>query len=154
MSMKVEFINPFVASTLNVFATMAQTELKRGQIFLRKPHETHSGISGVIGLSGMAIGIVAVVVNNETAMKVTERFLGNPVSEINEDVIDCMGEVVNMVAGSAKAQLEQYKLSISLPSIVRGEDHLIEFPSEVTPLCIPFTSDIGDVMVQVGFLVK
>lgn len=151
-NMKVEFINPFVGSTLNVFKTMCSTQLQRGQIFLRRPDQTHSGLSGVIGLTGKAQGTVAVVLSNSTAMKVTERFLGQPVDVINEDVVDCVGEIVNMVAGSAKAELEQYKLSISLPSIVRGEDHLIEFPSEVTPICVPFTSEVGDVMLQVGFI--
>ena len=153
-NMRVEFINPFIASALNVFSTMCATELKRGQIYLRGTDQTHSGVSGVIGLTGNAIGTVAIVVDNVTAIQITGRFLGMEVDEINDDVIDCVGEMVNMVAGSAKAELEQYNLSISLPSIIRGEDHLIEFPSDVKPICVPFTSDIGDVMLQVGFVMK
>ena len=119
-------------------------------------HPAFGGRSGliVIGLSGKALGTVAVVVNDTTAIKITERFLDTKIDEVNDDVVDCMGEIVNMVSGNAKAQLEQYQLSISLPSIVRGADHLIEFPRNVTPICIPFTSDIGDVMVQIGFIVK
>lgn len=150
-TMKVEFINPFIASSIHVFRTMFSTELIRGQIYLRKPDNSHAGVSGVIGLSGEAIGTVAIIVNNETAIKITERFLGMEIGTVNEDVVDCMGEVVNMVAGNAKAKLEQYKLSLSLPSIVRGDDHLIEFPKEIVPICVPFTSDIGSLLLQVGF---
>ena len=153
-TMKVELINPFVSATINVFKTMFSTELKRQQVYLRKPDQSHGGVSGVIGLSGKAIGTAAIIVSDDTAMKVTERFLGMDVTEVNEDVVDCIGEVINMVAGNAKAQMEQYQLSISLPSIVRGKDHLIEFPSNVTPICIPFSSEIGDLMVQIGFVMK
>jgi chemotaxis protein CheX len=152
--MKVEFINPFVSAAMNVFSTMFSTELKRGQVYLRKGDQSHGGVSGVIGISGKAIGIAAIIVSDQTAMKATERFLGNPVTEVNEDVVDCVGEIINMVAGNAKAQIEQFKLSISLPSIIRGRDHMIEFPSDVSPICIPFTSDIGDLLLQIGFLVK
>lgn len=150
--MKVELINPFVSATVHVFKTMFSTELKRGQVYLRKPDQSHGGVSGVIGLSGQALGTAAVIVSDDTAIKITERFLGMEITEVNEDVVDCIGEVINMVAGNAKAQMEQYNLSISLPSIVRGKDHIIEFPSNVTPICIPFTSDIGDLMVQIGFI--
>lgn len=152
--MKAEFINPFVASTTHVFKTMFSTDLNRGQIFLRRPDQTHGGMSGVIGLTGMATGTVAILVSDATALKITGRFLGMEVDSVNEDVVDCVGEVINMVAGNAKAQLEQYKLSISLPSIVRGKDHLIDFPKDITPICIPFDSDIGDLMVQVGFVLQ
>lgn len=153
-TMKVELINPFVTSTINVFRTMFATELKRGQVFLRRPDQTHGGLSGVIGLSGQAQGTAAVIVSEETAMRVTSRFLGMDVDAVNDDVVDCIGEVINMVAGGAKAQMESYALSLSLPSIVRGKDHLIEFPSNITPICIPFGSDIGDLMVQIGFIMN
>lgn len=150
-TMKVEFINPFVSSSLHVFRTMFATELTRGQIYLRKPDGSHGGLSGVIGLSGEAVGTVAIIASNETAIQITERFLGMEIDGVNEDVVDCMGEVVNMIAGNAKAKLEDYRLSLSLPSIIRGEDHLIEFPKDVTPICVPFESDIGHLLLQVGF---
>ncbi|QDU60571.1 hypothetical protein Pan216_14170 [Planctomycetes bacterium Pan216] len=153
-TMRVEFINPFVGAALNVFKTMIATELQRGQIYLHRREQAHSGLSGVIGLSGRAIGTVAIVVDNPTAIAITSRFLQMEIDGVNEDVVDCMGEVVNMVAGNAKAQLEEYDLSISLPSIIRGEDHLIEFPSDVTPICVPFTGEVGNVLLQVGFVVK
>ena len=89
-----------------------------------------------------------------TAIKITERFLSLEIDQLNDDVVDCIGEVVNMLAGNAKAQLEGYELSLSLPSIVRGADHLIEFPRAVVPICIPFSSEIGDVMEQVGFVIR
>ena len=56
-----------------------------------------------------------------------------------------------MIAGSAKAQLAQLELSISIPNIVSGKDHTVHYPSDVKPLCIIFESDIGPFAVEVGF---
>jgi chemotaxis protein CheX len=151
-TMKVEFINPFIASTVKVFDTMLSTQIQRGKIYLHRPDHTHEGVTGVIGLSGDAIGTVAISLSGETARRACERFLGTTCDTVNEDVIDCVGEIVNMISGSAKAQFEDYCLSISLPSIAYGLDHNIQFPKEVTPVCVPFTSDIGAMLLQVGFV--
>lgn len=151
-TMKVEIINPFVASTINVLKTMCSLDVKRGQIYLQRADATHSGLSGVIGLTGKAKGAASLNIGDQTAIRITERFLGTEIDAVNADVVDCVGELVNMVAGSAKVQLQEYQLSISLPSIIRGNDHIIQFPSQVSPVAIPFTSEVGDLLIQVGFV--
>jgi chemotaxis protein CheX len=55
-----------------------------------------------------------------------------------------------MIAGAAKAQLEQYQLSVSLPSVICGKNHSINFPSNSTPIVLPFQSKIGPVCIEVG----
>jgi chemotaxis protein CheX len=72
-------------------------------------------------------------------------------TEINEDVIDAVGELTNMVAGAAKAKLEEYELSVSLPTVITGQDHDVRFPSDVTPICVPFATKWGAVTLEVGF---
>ena len=71
-------------------------------------------------------------------------------TEINSDVIDAVGELTNMVAGGAKAQLEHLNLSISLPNVITGLGHEVRFPSNVTPIVIPFDSDWGPLTAEVG----
>ena len=63
-----------------------------------------------------------------------------------------MGELANIIAGSAKAKLENLKLSVSLPTVITGKGHCIEFPRKVTPICIPFDSEWGPVTVEVGLV--
>jgi chemotaxis protein CheX len=150
--MNVEFVNPFVASTLEVFETMLATVLSRGRIRLRAPGEVSGGITGIIGIAGRVNGMAAIGINDDVAIRMCERFLNAPVSAVNDDVVDCVGEVINMVAGGAKARLEQHALSISLPSVVRGPQHVIEFPKGATPVCIPFTADLGEIQLQIGFI--
>ncbi len=52
--MKVEYINPFLESTIAVFHTMLGCELVRKEAFLKKSCRPEHEISGIIGLSGKA----------------------------------------------------------------------------------------------------
>jgi len=149
--MRAEHINPFIASLVNAFETMLSCEVRRGQLRLKSqgPAALYD-ISGVIGLSGKAAGTVVVSLSKEVALKATSIMLMCDATDINEDVVDAVGELTNMIAGAAKAKLEEYELSISLPSVVTGQDHLLRFPSEVTPICVPFETDWGPLVLEVG----
>jgi chemotaxis protein CheX len=71
-------------------------------------------------------------------------------TEINDDVLDAVGELTNMVAGAAKAELEEYELMVSLPNVITGRDHDVHFPSNVTPICVSFETDWGELTLEVG----
>ncbi len=150
--MQVEYINPFVTSLANIFETMLNCKPRRGEISLNHERTPKHFISGVIGLSGKAKGTVVLSLSKEVALKATSAMLMVETTEMNADVIDTVGELANMLAGGAKSELEQYKLSISLPNVVTGEGHDICFPHGVTPIHIPFETDWGPLSVEVGFV--
>ena len=54
--MKVEYINPFLTATVNVFHTMLRCPLTRGQPFLKGGPQPEYDISGVIGLTARPRG--------------------------------------------------------------------------------------------------
>jgi len=56
-----------------------------------------------------------------------------------------------MIAGSAKAQLEHLEASISIPNIITGKGHTVHYPSNVSPICIAFDSEIGTFTIEAGF---
>ena len=147
--MKVEYINPFLVSTISVFDTMLNCKLERGVPYLKNGTQPQHEVSGVIGLSGKAQGTVVLTLSREAALSATEALLQERPTEINGDVTDAIGELVNIIAGNAKAKLEHLDMSVSLPTVITGKNHCIEFPSKVTPICIPFTSAWGDVTVEV-----
>ncbi len=148
--MKVEHINPFLASTISVFDTMLNCKLERGVPYLKDGTQPQHEVSGVIGLSGKAQGTVVLGLSRETALSATEALLQERPPAINGDVTDAIGELVNIIAGNAKAKLEHLEMSVSLPTVITGKNHCVEFPTKVTPICIPFTSAWGDVTVEVG----
>jgi len=148
--MKVEYINPFLVSTISAFDTMLQCTLKRGDPFAKDHHHPENEVSGIIGLSGKAQGIVVLGLNREAALSATEAMLLERPPEINGDVTDAVGELANIIAGGAKAKLEHLQLSVSLPTVITGKSYCVEFPTKVTPICIPFDSAWGSVTVEVG----
>ena len=84
------------------------------------------------------------------ALDLASRITKETIKIFDDTVIDLVGEVVNMIAGNAKRGLEQYKLVISLPSIVKGVNHQITGVSGVTMIGIPFSSTKGDIYLFVS----
>ncbi len=134
-------------------ATMLECEPHRGEICLNHERLSKYPISGVIGLSGRAKGTVVLSLSEEVALKAASAMLLAEVAELHEEVVGAVGELTNMVAGGAKAELEQFELSVSLPNVVIGQDHQIHFPREVIPIRVPFETDWGSLSVEVGFVV-
>lgn len=150
--MRADYINPFISSLINTFETMLSCPLTRGPLYLRCNETKLHDVSGVIGLSGHAQGTVVLSLEKEVAVQAAATLLMCEATDLNDEVVDAIGELTNMVAGSAKSKLEEYQLSISLPSVVLGEGHLVRFPSDVTPICVPFTSPWGSLKIEVGLV--
>jgi chemotaxis protein CheX len=150
--MKVEYINPFLSAAISVFDTMLGTTLLRGEPFLRESDQPNYDVSGVIGLSGEGKGMVVLNMSREVALGAAGKMLGETCTEVNADVTDAVGELTNIVAGAAKAKLENLNMSISLPTVVKGESHCIVFPKNTRPICIPFNCAWGPVVVEVGIV--
>lgn len=148
--MRADQINPFITSLLETFQTMLNCELVRGQPYLRQEPDGSFAVSGVIGLSGDAIGAVVVGFTKEAALQAASALLMSEATELNTDVKDAIGEIANMVAGAAKAKLEGLRLAISLPNVVTGPAHEIHFPSDIRPIVIPFESPWGSLRLEVG----
>ena len=148
--MQAEHINPFLRSLVNTFSTMLNCEARRGEIVLASLDERHFPISGVIGLSGKAVGTVVINLSEEVALKAASAMLMTEVTSLDDDVLDAVGELANMVAGQAKAELEEYDLSVSLPNVITGENHEIRFPSAANPISVPFDTDFGPLRLEVG----
>ena len=151
---KAEYINPFLSATANVFRTMLGQEIARGQPYLKGHHQPDHEISGIIGMSGKAVGTVVLSLSRQAAIGAAGKMLGETPTELNADVVDAVGELTNMIAGNAKAQLEQFSMSISLPSVIIGKNHSVAFPSGVTPIGVPFDCQWGPVCIDVGLCVK
>ncbi len=149
--MRVEYINPFIKSVGKTFETMVSCDVKRGELTLRAEDTVLHEFSGIIGLSGKAVGSVVLSLSQPVATKSTAALLMMSEDEISDDdVVDAVGELANMVAGAAKAELEEYEMSVSLPSVITGSHHQVHFPSDVQPICVHFNCDWGPLKLEVG----
>ena len=150
--MKVEYINPFLTSAISAFDTMLGCKLNRGTPYVKNGSQPEHEVSGVIGLSGKARGTVVLSLSREAALNATAVLLQERPAEINSDVTDAVGELTNIIAGGAKAQLEHLNMSVSLPTVITGRFHCAEFPRKARPICIPFESEWGVITVEVGLI--
>lgn len=149
--MSIQYIEPFVDATMNVMKELFNIDVLPAKPFLiRREDYTQFEVSGIIGIAGDSRGVVVISFDQVAAANFTSRLLGTSIDEVNDDVLDAVGEVVNIVAGNAKRGLEQFRLTISLPSVVQGSDHQIKWPQGVPIVAIPFESTLGHFRLMVG----
>jgi chemotaxis protein CheX len=152
--MNVEFINPFLTSLMNVLETMAMTKLQPGKPSLKREEVSRGDVSGVIGMVGpQTKGSLSVTFDEELALSIMEKMLGDRPDAINEEVTDMVGEITNMVTGGAKNMLgdKGYDFNMATPTVVSGKNHTINHQCDGSTLIIPFTSDCGGAFIEVSF---
>lgn len=151
--MKVEMINPFVESVDGLFETMLDTSLTRGEISATDTPSVAREITALIGLSGLVRGTVAMAFPSNTAIALVNRLLETDSRIIDDMVTDGISEFVNIVAGSAKAKFLVPEgadpIELSLPTVIRGENYSVTYPSGTIWLAVPFSSDLGDFHLRV-----
>jgi len=150
------YVEPFVEVTVETFKEFVGVEVSP-----RHPHflDPDKGgfewdISAVIGLSGAVRGAVIVSMKADLAVKLTDLLAGPGHKDIDADVVDAIGEINNIIAGNIKPKVPNgEKIVISIPTIIKGKEHSIAWPSKQTRiLCIPhkaYENDIFHLMVAI-----
>jgi chemotaxis protein CheX len=131
--------------TVNTFVNFVGIDLSpKNPYMLNREQDFEYDISGVIGLSGAIKGAVILSMKKDVATKLTGKLTGAEHTEIDHDVADALGEIVNIISGNIKKDVrEGDNIKISLPTVIRGSEHYLSWPSKrVRTLCIPF--DIFD----------
>ena len=150
----VEIVNPFLESMANVLTTMAMLEPSPGKVMLKEKDIACGEITGIIGLIGDNYkASLAVTFERAVILEITARMLGEPVTEIDDTVIDMVGELTNMVTGGAKNLLSQkgYSIGMSTRMVVTGVDHKITHKANGPRIVVPFSLECGAFFVEVCF---
>ena len=137
-----QYIQPFINVCKNVYKEFVNLELEaKMPYFMEKDAVTEWDVSGVIGLTGEARGAVVISMKDDLAIKLTSILTGTQHTGLDADVVDAVGEIINIIAGNVKQELEEaFRLIISLPTIIKGKEHSINWPEgQARVICIPFT---------------
>ncbi len=152
--MDVSYINPFISATIECFKKMIFTDVTPMSPSLKnQPFPTYD-ISGVIGLSGEAQGSISLSFPQDVAIRVISSMLSAQITDKSPELIDGIGEIANIVAGNAKRGLSKFNLSISLPNVILGRNHVIGGQSGVPTIIVPFTSNLGFFSMEVALKTK
>lgn len=142
---------PFIKSTKNIFETMLQMGIEIGEPAVKADRAPSHDVSGIIGFNGDVGGSVVLSFPFATAHRIVSVFTGMEVDpEATDDVADAVGELVNMIAGGAKAQFSGKKVSITCPSVVVGSDHTVQNAKDAVCVLIPCDCDCGNFTVEVA----
>lgn len=150
LDVKAAVINPFLNASMNLFQEYLGIKVKPLPPRVLKDDQDLQEVSGIIGLAGQSAGAVVLSFARETAIKVVSRFVDHPFTALTNDVLDGVGELVNIIAGNAKSELTGYRVSISLPGVIVGSSYKIRWPDGVPVISIPFESELGTFSVNVS----
>jgi chemotaxis protein CheX len=149
MTINPKLIVPFVNSARSVFSTMVGIETTVQRPHVKGSPSTTYDVSGLIGFSGEVIGSVVVSFQRAAAIKLVSAFAGMEILPESPDFADAVGELANMIAGSAKKDLGAVA-SITVPSVIIGAGHTIARLSDVPCIVIPCSTPVGAFAVEVN----
>lgn len=151
--MDVRIINPFLAAAVNVLKTMANIDPQPGKPFLRKEQTALGDVSAIIGITGAAQGSMALTFTESCIKAIVSNLFGTPVTQLDGEVKDAVGELTNMICGDARRRLaeEGVALQAGIPTIVAGKSHSITHINSGPRLAVPFETPNGQFVVEVAF---
>ena len=149
--MDVKYINPFLNGTLEVLKKMAFMDAVPGKPYLKKEETASGDVSGIIGITGDAIGSLALSFSEKCICKIVSNMLGEEHHEVTRDIIDAVGELTNMISGASRTQLEKMGMAVyaAIPTVVHGQGHTITHILKSPSIVIPFSTAAGPFFIDV-----
>ena len=149
--MDVKFINPFIYGTMEVMETMAFVKPSAGKPFAKTDDAAHGDVSGIIGMTGDATGSLAMSFSEACIIGLVSKMLGETHTEMNKNVLDAVGELTNMISGSARKMMEKDDLKVvaAIPTIVFGKAHTVRHIIKGPSIVIPFKTEVGEFVIDV-----
>ena len=152
--MKVEFINPFMESTVNVLQTMAQVRATPGKPQRKEGDAANGDVTGVIRMASEQVkGYLAISFTSAAIFDIAKRMLSEELTEINSTVTDLVGEITNIVTGGAKQILADkgYDFDMATPAVMTGKNYQINHTFNGAKIVIPFSITAGKFYVELSF---
>ena len=153
--MKVEYINPFLNATKNVIETMANTPVTAEKPALKKGNMSWGVVTGIIGMASDKLkGHMVISFDAPCILGIVSGMLAEEFTEVNQDVVDAVGEITNMICGGAKKELSEmgYLFDLAIPLMIQGKDIEITQFTKGPVVTIPFTTARGKFVVEANLI--
>lgn len=150
-------INPYIGATVDLLSTMAGLRAEKKEVFLKKNYRLFGDISAIMSFTGKVEGEVVVCFEEALARNVVARIMAAPSGSLTKNELrEGIGEIVNIIAGNAKAVLAntEYAHQIALPTVVLGNGHEISHPGNAPCIVVRFEVAGEPMAVLVSMTVK
>ncbi|MFZ4712463.1 MAG: chemotaxis protein CheX [Bacteriovoracaceae bacterium] len=145
--MDVNFINPFINSTLEVLGITANTKIQKDKVYVRTEDMFSGDISAVIPLnSNIFVGSFALCFEKSCYLEVVSNMLMEKYTEINEENRDAVGELGNQIFGLTKAKMSGgsgVEINKAIPTIIIGDNHKIRHMIAGKCIAVRFKTNLG-----------
>ena len=151
--MRVEYINPFVESAFTILKEVLNSEVKRGEIYLKPTTMSIMGVAAMVGLAGDVEGRVLFDMTKETALAFAGAMNQEEFTAFDEMAKATIQELANMITAHAVSKLHDFgfKFDLTPPALFPGENMEVS-PNlgEVEALIVPMQlGDHGKIEVNV-----
>lgn len=149
--MDAEHINPVYKATNQVFNNMFQSEVKKGNLKVKKDIIPTGDINASIGVSGELNGTILFSFPREMALKIVEEMAGMEIEKLDKFVASAIGELANIISGNAVTNYSEksYECDIVSPQVNIGKNKTYSTASENT-LIIPLQTDFGEFKLNIS----
>lgn len=153
----VVFLNPFINATINTMKIQASLEIQSQPPALKTDFKQNVDIIGVISLvSKVYEGSISLCFPKDTFVAICNKLFGENHTEINSEIEDAAGELLNMIFGAAKGQLNSqfdYQIVKALPAVISGQKLKLK-QSKGPTIVLPFTSTVGSFHLEIEVVDK
>ena len=149
--MRVEYINPFVESAIQILKETVSEDVKRGQLSLKSAISPMLGVVVIVGLAGQVSGRVIFDMDRSTALKIASKMNDEQLTEFDELTTATLTELANMITGKAVTKLQElgFQFDLTPPALLTGENLQIS-DSKVEALVVPLEVPQGKIEINVG----
>jgi chemotaxis protein CheX len=129
--MRVEYINPFVEAAFNVLKEVLNSDVRRGELYLKSTSMPVMGVAAIVGLAGDVEGRVLFDMDKDTALQVASDMNGEKMTVLDDLAKATITELANMITAQAVTKLHDLGFSFDLtpPAIFTGDN--MEVPMEI-----------------------
>ncbi|UZQ85059.1 chemotaxis protein CheX [Thermoclostridium stercorarium] len=142
--MKVEYINPFIEASQQVFQMVIGVKPSLKKVYLKKSPYNSDSVAVIVGLTGTIRGQVIISLSVETAKIIASTMMGGMPIEVFDDMArSAIAELGNMIIGNTATILSTRGINVEItpPSLLMG-DNIVVSQIKMNTICVPL--DLGD----------
>lgn len=150
--MDVEYISPFISSVSDMFSSMLFTSAHNGDMVYETNGFITDALNASVELTGSISGIVGMTLPAKTGIQLINTLLAMELTEVDEMVLDGISEMLNIVAGGAKANLptsQEQPIRLGIPISFQNDSGAVPTVKEWTR--IPFNGEWGSFNLWISF---
>lgn len=147
-------VQAFQAGVVETLRVQCSCEVKPLPFFIKETEtEISADVAGVIGMtSSEFIGALALTFPKAVYLQIMGGMFGEKYETITDDIQDGAGELLNIIFGYAKTQLNAngFNIERAIPTVMQGETFEFRSLTPIPAVVMPFQTECGTFHLEMG----